>query len=72
VYLLPITRQKRTLLIEQGGFMQSALINLNHPAHYFTFGPFSISIGNAVIIGVMIAIFAIALFLPFPHSKENR
>jgi len=52
--------------------MQSALINLNHPAHYFTFGPFSISIGNAVIIGVMIAIFAIALFLPFPHSKENR
>jgi len=50
----------------------AAIINLNHPAHYYSVGPFSISAGNAVIILVMIAIFTLALFLPFPPGKADK
>jgi hypothetical protein len=50
--------------------MQLALIYLNHPAHYFSFGPFAISGGNLAIIISMAVIFLLALFLPFPHSQK--
>jgi hypothetical protein len=46
-----------------------ALINLNHPAHYFGIGAFQISVGNAVIIISMVVIFALAIILPFPGGK---
>lgn len=52
--------------------MNFAAINLNHPAHYFSVGPFSISMGNAIVIISMIVIFGIALFMPFPHSKDEK
>ncbi len=52
--------------------MQLALINLNHPAHYFSFGPFAISGGNLAIIIAMCVIFIAALFIPFPHSNEKE
>lgn len=50
-------------------------INLNHPAHYFTFRPFSVSAGNLTIILSMAAIFLFALFAPFPdheHSDQKK
>jgi hypothetical protein len=50
----------------------AALVNLNHPAHYFSFGPFSISVGNAVVILAMIVIFILALFLPFPGDRRSE
>lgn len=50
----------------------AAIFNLDHPAHYFSLGPFSISIGNATVIISMIVIFALALFLPFPHGKGEK
>jgi hypothetical protein len=50
----------------------AAIINLDHPAHYFSVGPFSISAGNATIILAMVAIFTLALFLPFPHGKGDK
>jgi hypothetical protein len=46
--------------------MRFLAINLNHPAHYLTFGPFSVSVGNLVIIFFMFLIFSLALILPFP------
>ena len=55
----------------RGAIMKMALINLNHPAHYFGFGPFQVSVGNAVIISLMVVIFVLALVLPFPHSKDG-
>ena len=45
-------------------------INLNHPAHYISFGPFSVSAGNLTIILSMLAIFILALFLPFPNHDQ--
>jgi hypothetical protein len=48
-------------------------IDLNAPATYFTIGPFSISMGNLTMIGISVALFVAALFLPFPgHDKEKR
>lgn len=47
-------------------------INLNHPAHYFTFGPFSVSAGNLTVIVAMMVIFTIALFAPFPNHERSE
>ena len=47
-------------------------INLNHPAHYLTFGPFSVSAGHLAIIIFMFLIFAAALFLPFPDHDDHK
>jgi hypothetical protein len=52
--------------------MQLALINLNHPAHYNSFGPFAISVGNLVVILAMMVLFLLALFIPFPHSRGAK
>ena len=49
-----------------------AIINLNHPAHYFGIGAFQISIGNAVIIASMILIFGLAIAFPFPGGKGDK
>jgi hypothetical protein len=52
--------------------LSRALINLNHPAHYFGIGAFQISVGNAVIIAAMIVIFVLAIALPFPGGKGEK
>ena len=49
-----------------------AIIDLNHPAHYFGIGAFQISVGNAVIIILMIVIFALAILFPFPGGKGDK
>ncbi|MCL4543378.1 MAG: hypothetical protein M1118_02075 [Chloroflexi bacterium] len=48
------------------------MINLNHPAVYLHWGVILISVPNLVVIGLMIVVFALALFLPFPGGKETR
>jgi len=52
--------------------MQLAIINLNHPAHYISFGPFAISVGNLAVILAMTVLFLLALFIPFPHSHSGK
>ncbi len=47
----------------------SALINLNHPQHYFHWSFFTISVANLIIIAIMVVIFGLAIVLPFPKSK---
>jgi hypothetical protein len=47
-----------------------ALIDLNHPAHFFGIGNFQISAGNAIIIISMIIVFVLALVLPFPGEHK--
>ena len=48
----------------------SALVNLNHPQHYFHWSFFTVSIANLVIIITMIIIFGLAVLLPFPKTKQ--
>ncbi|MEI8222611.1 MAG: hypothetical protein WCG43_02885 [Actinomycetes bacterium] len=51
--------------------LNMALINLNHPAHFYGIGAVQVSAGNLVIIVSMFVIFALAIFVPFPHGKDE-
>ena len=48
----------------------AALIDLNGRQHYWHSGWFLISIANLIVIALMIAVFVLAIFLPFPRDKE--
>ena len=49
-----------------------APIDLNHPGHYVHWGVIQISVANLVVIGVMVAIFILALIVPFPKGRKRR
>lgn len=49
-----------------------AAINLNHPGHYLHWGFIQISVANLIVIAVMVAIFVLALLLPFPKGRGKR
>lgn len=44
----------------------AAAIDLSHPAHYIHWHFIQISAPNLVVIGLMIAVFALAVLAPFP------
>jgi len=44
---------------------------MNEPAPYFHWGFILISLPNLVLIGVMVLLFIIALFAPFPGHKRT-
>jgi hypothetical protein len=48
-----------------------AAIDLNGTPDYVHSGWFLISDANLVVIGLMIAVFVLAIFLPFPGSKRR-
>lgn len=50
----------------------ASVIDLNHPGHFLTWGALSISLANLVVILTMLALFALALFLPFPRGRSRR
>ena len=52
--------------------LHSAPINLNHPGHYLHWGVIQISVANLIVILLMIAMFVLALLLPFPGSKGKK
>jgi hypothetical protein len=49
----------------------AAVIDLNGKPDYVHSGWFLISDANLVVIGLMIAVFVLAIFLPFPGSKRK-
>jgi hypothetical protein len=42
-----------------------SLIDLNHPGHYLHWGFIQLSVANAVVIGLMVVVFAAAVLIPF-------
>jgi hypothetical protein len=55
------------------GALLAALINLNGPGHYVHWGFIQISVANLVVILLMVAVFILAILLPFPRRKDpNR
>ena len=52
------------------GALIAALINLNGTGHYIHWGFIQISAANLVVIILMIAVFVLAILLPFPRRKE--
>ncbi len=51
--------------------MLHSAVNLNGPGHYVHWGVIQISVANLVVIGLMLAIFAAALLLPFPKGRRR-
>lgn len=51
------------------GRLIAAVINLNHAGHYLHWGFVQISLANLVVIAVMVVLFVLALFLPFPKGR---
>ena len=47
----------------------AALINLNGNGHYIHWGFIQMSVANLVVILLMIAVFVLAILLPFPRRK---
>lgn len=56
--------------MSQSGLI-SGSINLNAPGHYLNWSILQISYSNLLLVGIMVLIFVIALFLPFPGSSER-
>ncbi len=52
--------------------MVAAIINLNQPDHYLSWSIFLVSLSNLIVIIVMVAIFSLALLLPFPHVPQSQ
>jgi hypothetical protein len=49
-----------------------AVFNLNHPAHVVHWHFFQMTVSNIVVIVVMLAVFALAILLPFPGAARRR
>jgi large-conductance mechanosensitive channel len=47
-----------------------ALVHLDHPAHTIHWGWFLISVANLVVIALMLAVFVLAIVLPFPGRRR--
>lgn len=52
------------------GALLAALVNLNGPGHYIHWGFIQISVANLVVILLMVAVFILAILLPFPRRKD--
>ena len=50
----------------------AAVFNLNHPAHTVDWHFIHLSVANVIVIGVMLAVFALAIALPFPGAERRR
>jgi len=48
-----------------------AVIDLNGSPRYLHHGWFLISYANLAVIVLMIAVFALAIWLPFPHGRDR-
>lgn len=46
-------------------------VDLNGPGHYVHWGVIQISVANLVVILVMVALFVLALVLPFPGRRSR-
>ena len=55
------------------GALLAALINLGGTGRYVHWGFIQISVANLVVIGLMIVVFVLAIFLPFPrHGRRDQ
>ena len=52
--------------------LPSAVINLNHPGHYLHWGVIQLSLTNLIVILVMIALFVLAVVVPFPKDRDKK
>jgi hypothetical protein len=44
---------------------------MDQPGYYLNWGVIQISLANAIVIGLMLVVFVLALFLPFPGRRRR-
>jgi hypothetical protein len=44
---------------------------MNHPGYYLHWGVIQISLANLIVIGLMLLVFVVALFAPFPGRHRR-
>jgi hypothetical protein len=49
-----------------------AVVNLNNPAHVVHWHFFQMSVSNIVVICLMLAVFVLAILLPFPGATRRQ
>ena len=54
------------------GALLGSIVNLNPPDHYIHWGFILISLANFLVIMAMLAVFILALTVPFVHSRKKR
>ncbi|HUY21554.1 MAG TPA: hypothetical protein VMV22_04360 [Acidimicrobiales bacterium] len=52
--------------------MIAALVDLSHPGHYLHWGFIQLSVANAVVILLMVIVFALAVAVPFRAGRKHR
>jgi hypothetical protein len=50
----------------------ASIVDLDHAGHYLHWGVVQISLANLIVILLMIAVFVVALLVPFPRAREIR
>lgn len=50
----------------------AALVNLNAGDRYIHWGFIQLSVANLIVIILMVAVFVLAIALPFPHKTRGR
>jgi len=60
------------IVLGVGSGVLGAVFNLNHPAHVVHWHFFEMSVSNIVVILLMLAVFALAIALPFPGAARRR
>ena len=51
--------------------MLAAVFNLNHPADFVHWHFVQLSVANIVVLVLMLAVFALAILLPFPGHRQR-
>lgn len=49
-----------------------ALLDLSRPGHCLHWGFVQVSVANLVVVVLMVVVFAIAIAVPFRHSRRQR
>ena len=68
---MPRAGRQPTLLRMTSGSLLGAVIDLNGRPRYVHHGWFLISYANLAVICLMIVVFALAIWLPFPGARKG-
>ena len=58
-------------MVSAESFSSSLAVDLNSPGYYIHWGFIQISLANLIVILLMIVVFVVALFAPFPGGRNR-
>ncbi|HUJ67726.1 MAG TPA: hypothetical protein VLX59_19435 [Acidimicrobiales bacterium] len=58
-------------MLSAESFSSSLAVDLNSPGYYIHWGFIQISLANLIVISLMVVVFVVALFAPFPGGRNR-